>query len=162
MFLSDPPSQSSDAARINGNLKTQYSLSPSREFAIVAAVATGSRSKSVPAHRRNCYSPSSPSSSIPIHLNGIAHGAPLNSNNSNKVGNRSNGLDVVGEAVHTDVEPPQSRAVKSDGIGAPPSPAPSLSEPNSSLHKMEMLSESMKGRMLFAIPKKGELGPSSI
>ncbi|KIM26441.1 hypothetical protein M408DRAFT_330605 [Serendipita vermifera MAFF 305830] len=178
MLLSDPPSSSSLSPSsstpssqpspslspyINGNPKLQNASTLSREFAVatLAASNSNSRSDSVPVER-NCHS----LSSSPIHLDHTADAESVYTSRYNQTGIDQNRLDVGRrERVR---EPPQLLAplvaAYTNGIAAPPSPVISLSESSSGTYKtpMELLAESMKGRMLFAIPKKGRLYTKSL
>jgi hypothetical protein len=162
MLLFESPSQSpnprqtpSVPAQNNGASNLQQIQAASREFA-VAAAATGSESESVSRGRHNSHSISS-SSSIPIHINGTIYDWSSYPSNSNNFGIKPNGINVDQDPRLFRLEPPQPLSCHSNGIGSPLSPTASTSEPvsNSVKTPMEMLAESMKGRMLFAIPKKG-------
>ena len=160
MLLSDPSSSSSTAttskpttstdpfASSNGN--SQFSTNFSRELAVAAVLAN---TDSVPDYRH----PPTSSPSISIYQNQTVNSSNLRIPNQSTNGFVLNGHQLGKEQ---DLSVPKQRilAVDSISLGAPLSPTTSLSESNSSTYKtpMEMLAESMKGRMLFAIPKKGQ------
>jgi hypothetical protein len=156
MLLFDRPSQSPNPKQphsvTNGAPSLQQIPAGSREFT-VAAAATDSEPES---GRHNSHSSSSPSSS-PIHLSGTIYDWSSYPSSSNKFGVNQNSINFRQDPRLTRPEPPQPLPCDSNAIGSPLSPTASTSVPESNTVKtpMEMLAESMKGRMLFAIPKKG-------
>jgi len=141
---------------INGVVNPRSSPAPPRKVSVAAtaaaAAATGPRSDFVPTHRNR-----HPSSSIPVYPKRPVSNGNSRPTSPNKVGNGPNGLNLNQDVIHLNVQPPQPPSVSPNGIGTPLSTAePTVdSDSNTTKTPMEMLAESMKGRMLFAIPKKG-------